>query len=76
MFFVAFSVPEEPLLTIGDATASFLEVEDPTTMDICLSSLKDFRKKRCKPGAKVWEDSRSKWKDVTSKSRRITTVTL
>jgi hypothetical protein len=46
----------DPLITIGDAVASFLENEDPSTRNICLLSLKDFRGKRYQAGSRVWNN--------------------
>jgi hypothetical protein len=42
MFYVAFFIHDEPLMTIGDAVASFLEKEDITTKNMCLSTRADF----------------------------------
>jgi hypothetical protein len=36
MFYVAFFVRDEPLMTMGDAVASFLERPDPTSKNRCL----------------------------------------
>lgn len=36
MFFIAFRIRDKPLITIGDAIKSFLEVIDPTTHGMCL----------------------------------------
>ncbi|CAN9250055.1 unnamed protein product [Alternaria alternata] len=36
MFYVAFFVGDEPLMTMGDAVASFLERPDPTSKNRCL----------------------------------------
>ncbi|KAK1671921.1 hypothetical protein BDP55DRAFT_635346 [Colletotrichum godetiae] len=43
MLFVAFGMGEEdPLMTIGDAVASFLENQDESTADMCLKSKDHF----------------------------------
>jgi hypothetical protein len=44
MFFVAFRILDDPLITMGDGVASFLEKADPTTKDMCLLSIHDVRK--------------------------------
>jgi hypothetical protein len=76
MFFVAFRILDDPLITMGDGVASFLEKADPTTKDMCLLSIHDVRKKGYHPGAKEWLNQRFKWKDVASKKRRITTLAM
>jgi hypothetical protein len=42
MFLVAWKVSGTPLLTIGDAVASFLKTQDETTEGMCLKSRRDF----------------------------------
>lgn len=75
MWFVIYSTKENPLLTMGDAVASFLDKRDPTTKNLSPLSLHD-----CKvgydAGAKPWHDQRSRWKDTTSKQRRAVTLGL
>jgi hypothetical protein len=75
MFYVAYSMEEHPLMTIGDAVASFLDEEDETTKAISLLSVFDI-KKGYTTGAKKWEDRRWRWKDATSKKRRATTFVM
>jgi hypothetical protein len=77
MFYIAFKIQEEPLMTMGDAVASFLEEEDLTTKGMCLSTLEDFRKRRTYDvGPRQWNDTTHRWKDVTSKTRRFITVVM
>jgi hypothetical protein len=77
MFYIAFFVRDEPLMTIGDAVASFLENEDPATKNMCLSSRADFQnRKGYQVGPRQWSNQRYCWKDVTSMSRRIITAVL
>jgi hypothetical protein len=76
MFILAIGIHDNPILTMGDATASFLEVTDLTTQNMCLSSLKDFRSKHYQPGTKPWTNTKSRWKDVTSPRRRTITITM
>jgi hypothetical protein len=77
MLFVAFYVPDEPLITVGDAIASFLEKPDPTTKHMCLLSIHDVRKKDYQEAnARAWLHQRYKWKDVASRKRRGTTLAM
>ena len=77
MFYVAFRVHDEPLMTMGDAVASFLDSEDMTTNNMCLATLADFKgRKGYQVGSRQWSDKRRRWKDVTSKSRRIITIIM
>ena len=75
MFYITFNVHDEPLMTMGDAVASFLGKNDPTTKDMCLSSFQDFKmNKGYSAGPRQWHNKRFRWKDVTSKTRRVVTV--
>lgn len=77
MFYVLLFVHDEPLMTMGDAVVSFLENEDVTTKDMCLSTLADFRnRKGYQVGPRQWRDDRYYWKDVTSITRRIVVVAV
>ncbi|KAF4628836.1 hypothetical protein G7Y89_g9316 [Cudoniella acicularis] len=61
------------LVTVGDAVASFLEVPDPTTKDICLSTKVDVRKRRWKmQPAKPWTPTKRFWFRAASIKRRLT----
>jgi hypothetical protein len=62
-------------MTIGDAIASFLAKKDMTTDQLPLLSLHEC-KNGCSAGIKSWGDIQYKWKDVTSKSRRIVTFAM
>jgi hypothetical protein len=77
MFYIAVFIHDEPLMTIGDAAASFLENEDPTTKNMCLSTRADFQdRKGYQVGPRQWSNQRYRWKDVTSLSRRIITAVM
>lgn len=76
MFYIAFYINDEPLITMGDAVASFLAENDPTTKNMCLLSIHEVRKNGYRAGARAWQDERLRWKDVTSKKRRVTTILL
>lgn len=75
MYYIAFHIHDEPLMTMGDAVASFLEKEDSTTKDMCSSTLEDFRNRRgFLVQRRQWSDKRHRWKDVTNRSGRFITV--
>lgn len=78
IFYTAFGIKEDPLMNMGDAVSSFLKEEDPTTRDMCLLGLDDTRKPNgiFQPGPREWHGRTFRWKDVTSKRRRITIVVL
>ena len=42
MVYIALEKPSEPLVTVGDALASFLDQPDPTTIGMCLADKKYF----------------------------------
>ncbi|KAF6828995.1 hypothetical protein CMUS01_08354 [Colletotrichum musicola] len=51
MLFVALGMgDEDPLMTIGDAVASFLQHRDETTVDMCLKSKDQFFAQHCSKG--------------------------
>ncbi|KAF2626657.1 hypothetical protein BU25DRAFT_411632 [Macroventuria anomochaeta] len=75
MWFVIYSTKDDPLLTMGDAVASFLDENDPATTNLSLLSLQDCSTDY-DAGAKPWHDQRWRWKDTTSKKRRATTIGL
>lgn len=77
MFYIAFGIEEDPLMNMGDAVASFLGTRDPATKNMCLASFQDFKsKKGYVPGPRQWHNTRYRWKDVTSKTRRLVTLTM
>ncbi|KAI8930983.1 hypothetical protein NX059_011995 [Plenodomus lindquistii] len=77
MFYIAFQIWEDPLVTMGDAVATFLKQEDIFTKDMCLASFGDLeRQKDYGSGSKPWSNHAYRWRDVTSKLRRATTLTL
>ncbi|KAH7346022.1 hypothetical protein BKA66DRAFT_433502 [Pyrenochaeta sp. MPI-SDFR-AT-0127] len=62
--YLVFWRPEGPFLrTLGDAIASFLEEEDPTTKDMCLVSSKQFRKHGLQTsyGPQIFTNVRPRW---------------
>ncbi|XPS76152.1 hypothetical protein M3J07_008208 [Ascochyta lentis] len=76
MFYVAFKVPGEPLITMGDAVASFIDDPDPSTSGICLASIAEIKKKDYRPGAKEWRSKKVSWRHAISRTRRAVVVTM
>ena len=54
MVYIAWKRPLEPLVTVGDAIASFLDEPDPTTLGICLSGKDQFEKTSSSRQAGGW----------------------
>ena len=75
MFCIVYSSNENPLLTMGDAVASFLDKRDITTNSTSLLSIRDI-KRVYSAGATTWDHPRRRWKDAASKQRRMVTVVL
>lgn len=75
MFYIVYSTQENPLMTMGDAVASFLDEKDVATKDSGLQSLKDI-KKGYSVGVRTWSVQRRRWRDATSRKRRFVTLTL
>jgi hypothetical protein len=71
MCYVALGIKENPVMTMGDAVASFLEKRDLTTRDMCLLSMRDARHRGgyFRVGPKQFEHKGHLWKDVVSKER-------
>ena len=76
MFFVALCIPDDPLITMGDAVASFLKKSDPYTKNMCLLSIRDVKKHGYQTGPREWSNAQFRWRDVTSKKRRGTTIAM
>ncbi|XPT03930.1 hypothetical protein M3J09_013016 [Ascochyta lentis] len=78
MFFIAFRVYDDPLITIGDALASFLNKPDPTTTKMCLLSKQDVKRNQdgYTAGPRQYVDRQYRWKDATSKTRRTVTLVI
>jgi hypothetical protein len=76
MFYVVYSSKDDPLMTMGDAVASFLKEKDATTAQLSLFNLHKSRKGADLGGAQTWNGSRARWKDSTSRSRRIITIMM
>jgi len=78
IFYTAIGIKENPLLTMGDAVASFLEKRDETTKGMCLLSVSDVKSHRgyFPAGPKEWTGKVRRWKDVTSRTRRLVTFAM
>jgi hypothetical protein len=75
MLIIVYTVKENPLLTMGDAVASFLDDDDTTTDDMGLVSIHDI-KKGYSAVQTTWDNPRHRWKDATSKRRRTVALVL
>lgn len=75
MVWVVLQVKESPLMTMGDAVASFLTEADPTTEDMCLLTKKEFRSKEYrfqkmfKKGPRPFSEKRHRWGSAVSRVR-------
>lgn len=79
MLYVVFGLKETPLMTIGDAVASFLNEEDPTTKGCCLVSKFDIKINKLRwqhrdgesnaPVAKEWMPTKVRWARAVSRTR-------
>ncbi|KAH3907652.1 hypothetical protein HBI56_180480 [Parastagonospora nodorum] len=68
MFHIVFSTKRKPIITMGDAVASFLDDRDATTTNMGPISSHD-----CERG---YNAGATTWKDTTSKKRRTVTLVL
>lgn len=76
MFYIVFRQFDEPLLTMGDAVASFLDDPDPSTRDMCLLSVQDIRHGHFRAGVRRWLAPKASWMDAMSRTRRAITVVM
>ena len=51
----------EPLVTLGDAIASFLNEPDLATQGICIATKNDFRKSHWTAAANTWQPRQLRW---------------
>ncbi|KAJ4993561.1 hypothetical protein SVAN01_01109 [Stagonosporopsis vannaccii] len=75
MFYIVYFLKGNPLMTMGDAVASFLDERDVTTRYLGLMSIRDA-KQGYSASATTWDNPRQRWKDATSRVRRIVTLIL
>lgn len=78
ILYTVFYVKDNPLMTMGDAVASFMEDRDPTTKDLCLLTMHDLKQHRdfFPAGPREWSGQKYRWKDVTSRTRRTVTLIM
>ncbi|MCJ1471140.1 hypothetical protein MMC07_009788 [Pseudocyphellaria aurata] len=79
MVYVVFGLKETPLMTVGDAVASFLNKQDPTTRGCCLVSKFDIKVNKLRwqyrdgesnaPVAKEWLPTKVRWARAVSRTR-------
>jgi hypothetical protein len=76
MLYVVLRMDEVPLMTLGDAVESFLDVEDKTTRGRCLAARTTFTKAesnlRASQGEQVetqWANPQVRWRDAPTPSR-------
>jgi hypothetical protein len=72
VFYIYYFTKENPLMTIGDAIASFLDKRDVTTKEIQL----DNSRGRYRPSASSWQGPYSRWKHAASQMRRKSVLVL
>lgn len=75
MFCVVNSMKEDPLMTMGDAVASFVDAEDPRTEDVSLFHLRG-RIKGYSAGIKLWTNPTYSWGETMSNRRRRINIGL
>ena len=69
MILVLLEGGSRPLLTLGDAIASFLNKPDPATKNICLADKYFFRKKIWQESVLTWKPKRHRWLRAASITR-------
>jgi hypothetical protein len=70
MFSIVFFVEDHPLMTMGDAVASFLDERDIETSDMDLHTTHNAKESHST------FDATRRWKDATSKKRRFFALLL
>lgn len=78
IFYTALGTKDDPLMTMGDAVASFLEKRDETTKGMCLLSMRNVKENRgyFPTGPRTWRGKQRRLKDVTSRTRRSVTFAM
>ncbi|KAL9092893.1 MAG: hypothetical protein Q9165_004311 [Trypethelium subeluteriae] len=83
MGITAFTSKEQPLVTVGDGIASFLRIKDTTVSHMCLSSRRDFgKRKNCRrllsqqALPQLWVAQRTRWFRAASRMRWIAVIAL
>lgn len=75
MVSVVYVTKSNPLLTMGDAVASFIDKRDVATVNHSMMNMSECRTEYS-VNAKPWDGRRWRWKDTTSRKRRYTTLLL
>jgi hypothetical protein len=75
MFSIVFFVKDHPLMTMGDAVASFLDERDIETSDMNLR-IKDNTRESYSTFDTTYNPPTRRWKDATSKKRRFFALLL
>lgn len=76
MIWVAFENGPRPLVTVGDAIASFLNEPDLTTKDNCLADKDFFRKGGWQARLLTWKPERHRWFRAASMTRWLVSNVL
>lgn len=66
MLFTSYYLRSQPLVTIGDAIASFLQRIDPATKHMCIAGKMHFEQKRWKRGPLTWANDTWSWHSTVS----------
>jgi hypothetical protein len=77
--YVVFGIKESPLLTIGDAIASFMSDSDPTTIGMCLVTKPQFDKSKSfpwRPRNQHFIPFRKRWFTAGSKLRWMSCIPM
>jgi hypothetical protein len=75
--FLVFGMRDLPILTVGDAVASFLKNPDIFTKDMCLLSKRDFNGNLLLDGVpRMFEDCRERWYRAVSGMRWLISALL
>ncbi|KAI4197238.1 MAG: hypothetical protein LQ350_006069 [Teloschistes chrysophthalmus] len=69
MFLMIYQRDSEPLVTLGDAMASFLDEPDPTTRENCLATKYHFVNRAWTKGPRRWESQEHRWFKAASRKR-------
>lgn len=76
IYYTIFIIKDGPILTMGDAVASFIQRPDPRTKGLCLSTVKHLKQHSYQTTPQPWRVKTDRWKDATSKTRRATALTM
>jgi len=78
MLYLATQTKETPFMTVGDAIASYIEVPDAETKDMCLTSRADFEKQPALwvKGGRVTSPGRQRLFTAASKQRWIFCISM